>query len=196
MISLSHVSVSFGEKTVLSDFSLTLPAAGITAITGPSGCGKTTLLRVLAGLCRPREGTRSGLSPQDTALLFQEDRLLPWRTVSQHISDVLPRTRWHEVPRWLALADLSREGGQYPATLSGGMARRLALVRTLALGGALYLLDEPFSGVDTGRRARIMADIRTLGTPTLLVTHEEEVLAMADRVLRFEGPPLTLLPPS
>ena len=87
MICLEEITVTFGEKRVLDRFSLTLPETGITALSGPSGCGKTTLLRVLAGLQRRSAGVVT-VPPRPT-LLFQENRLLPWRTVEQHIADVL-----------------------------------------------------------------------------------------------------------
>ena len=83
--------------------------------------------------------------------MFQEDRLLPWRTAAQQLSDVLPKERRGEVPALLALAELTGEEGRYPAQLSGGMGRRLALARCLALPAQLYLLDEPFAGVDPPR---------------------------------------------
>ena len=104
MILAEHITVCYGEKRVLDDFSLVLPETGITALSGPSGCGKTTLLRVLAGLQRRSAGVVT-VPPRPT-LLFQENRLLPWRTVEQHIADVLPRARRGEAGRWLALAEL------------------------------------------------------------------------------------------
>ena len=110
---------------VLDRFSFDVPVAGVTALSGPSGCGKTTLLRVLAGLEKPRSGAVEGIVPRQTALLFQDDRLLPWRTVEQHLTDVLPKSRWGEVPARLALAELEGEEHTFPAALSGGMGRRL-----------------------------------------------------------------------
>ena len=193
MLELDRVTLSYGEKEVLRDFSLSLPLEGITALRGPSGCGKTTLLRCIAGLVRPQGGQITGVSPRETAFLFQENRLFPWRTVGQHIADVLPRERRGEAARWLALAELEGEEAAYPASLSGGMGRRLALARCLALGGELYLLDEPFSGVDPERAERIMGRIRALNTPVLLVSHEAPVLALADRILDMDGPPLRIL---
>ena len=106
---------------------------------------------------------------------------------------MLPRARWGEAADWLALAELEGEERAYPASLSGGMGRRLALARCLALGGRLYLLDEPFTGVDPERTARIMGRIRALNTPVLLVSHEAPVLALADRILDMDGPPLRIL---
>jgi len=193
MICLEHVTVSFGEKRVLEDFSLTLPTSGITVLSGPSGCGKTTLLRVLAGLETPQRGRVSGISPRDTAFLFQEDRLLPGRTALRQLTDVMPKDRWGEAPRWLELAELTGEANTMPHQLSGGMGRRLALVRALALGGALYLLDEPFTGIDLPRRRRLMTALKQLGKPVVLVSHEPEILDLADHVLSFDGPPLKVI---
>ena len=188
MIGIKHITVRFGEKLVLDRFSLELPEAGVTALSGPSGCGKTTLLRVLAGL-QPVEGGTVDVPP-DPVLLFQENRLLPWRTVGQHIADVLPRDRRGEAGRWLALAELEGEEDSYPAALSGGMGRRLALARALACGGGLILLDEPFTGVDAPRAARILERVRELDVPVVLSSHERETVALCDRVIGLEGPPL------
>lgn len=188
-----HLSLSFGEKAVLEDFSLKIPGRGIIALQGPSGCGKTTLLRILAGLQKPAAGTFPDLIPAQTALLFQDDRLLPWRTVSQQLTDVLPRSRWGEVSKLLELVELSGEENAYPAQLSGGMGRRLALGRCLALEAELYLLDEPFAGVDLPRALRILERLRAWNAPILLVSHEPEILTQADLVLDLDGPPLHVI---
>ena len=190
MIKLWNITVCYGEKLILDRFSLEIPRRGLTALSGPSGCGKTTLLRAAAGLAKPSEGSVSGVDPARTAFLFQEDRLLPWRTVYQHITDVLPRSRRGEAGRWLAFAELEGEGNAYPAALSGGMARRLALARCAALGGEVLLLDEPFAGVDRTRTARLLDRLRGLGVPIVLATHQPQVLAACDAVIALEGPPL------
>lgn len=190
MISLRNITLRYGEKVVLDGFSLELPESGLTALSGPSGCGKTTLLRVLGGLARPEAGAVEGLDPARAAFLFQEDRLLPWRTVGQHITDVLPRSRREELARWLAFAELEGEESTYPAALSGGMARRLALARCAALDGDALLLDEPFAGVDPARAVRILERLRGLGVPVVLASHQAPVLALCDRVIALEGPPL------
>ena len=191
MIKACGLTLRYGDKLVLDRFSLEIPKDGLTALSGPSGCGKTTLLRVLAGLAIPEAGTVDGADPSRTAVLFQEDRLLPWRTVGQHLTDVLPRSRRGELTDWLAFAELSGEENTYPNALSGGMARRLALSRCAALGGDLLLLDEPFAGVDPQRAARILKRLRSLGTPVILTSHQPPVLAACDCVIALEGPPLT-----
>ena len=193
MMQIQNLHLSFGEKTVLKDFSLTIPNQGVTALSGPSGSGKTTLLRCIAGLQKPQSGSITGISPGDTAILFQENRLLPWRTVGEHLTDVLPAHRKDQADALLELVELSREKDHYPSQLSGGMGRRLALARCLALDAQLYLLDEPFTGVDLARIRRLMDYLRALPAPVLLSTHEPEVLAMAHRVIHLEGPPLTIL---
>lgn len=190
MIACKELTVSFGDKAVLNRFSLNIPGRGVAALSGPSGCGKTTLLRVLAGLERPQGGCVEGISPRETAFLFQEDRLLPWRTVEQHLTDVLPREERDRAPALLALVELEGEENSRPAALSGGMGRRLALARCLALDAKLYLLDEPFAGVDLPRALRILDRLKALPVPVLLVSHEPSVLARADSVVELDGPPL------
>jgi len=193
VIFCKNLSVSYGDRVVLDHFSLKIPDTGITALSGPSGCGKTTLLRVLAGLERPRSGAVEGIVPRQTALLFQDDRLLPWRTVEQHLTDVLPKSRWREVPALLALTELEGEEHTFPAALSGGMGRRLALARCLALEAGLYLLDEPFAGVDLPRALRILERLKKLPAPVLLVSHEPAVLSAANAVIELDGPPLNMI---
>ena len=190
MLRICELTVSFGEKRVLDSFSLTLPGEGITALAGPSGCGKTTLLRALAGFERAEEG---GFTlPGEAVLLFQEDRLFPWRRTGEQIADGLPRGRRQEVGKFLSRVELEGEEDRPIQVLSGGMRRRLALARALACEGGVYLLDEPFTGVDKERAGRILERIRALGKPVLLSSHEEGVLALADRVVHLEGPPLRL----
>ena len=193
MMRCEELTLSFGDKRVLDHFSLELPLRGITALRGPSGCGKTTLLRVLAGLEHPQGGQVWGLVPGDTAILFQENRLFPWRTVEQHLTDILPREERGRADNLLSLVELSEERSSYPGSLSGGMGRRLALARCLALPARLYLLDEPFAGVDLPRALRILDRLRETDRAFLLVSHEEPILSRADQVLTLEGPPLRVL---
>ena len=191
MISVENITLRYEKKLVLDQFSLQIPEVGVTAFSGPSGCGKTTLLRVMAGLLRPEEGRVTGTA--EPVILFQESRLFPWRTCEQHIADVLPRERRREAGRWLALVELEGEGRAYPAALSGGMGRRLALARTLACGGDLFLLDEPLTGVDEACVGRIMDRIRELEIPVVLSSHESAVVERCDRVVKLDGPPLAVV---
>ena len=133
------------------------------------------------------------LPPRQTAILFQDDRLLPWRTVEQHLTDVLPRERRGEAPSLLAMVELAGEEKRFPSALSGGMGRRLALARCRALDTRLYLLDEPFAGVDLPRALRILERLKKLPAPVLLVSHEPAVLSAANAVIELDGPPLHMM---
>lgn len=187
---LSHVTFRYGEKLILDDFSMCLPEAGVSCVTAPSGSGKTTLLRLLIGLLRPESGRVTGLAPGEAGVLFQEDRLLPWRTALENIA-VLPGMDSDRARLWLEKMELGGEAGRYPAELSGGMRRRVALARALAYGGRLLVLDEPFTGMDDALKERLFPLIREAGIPALVVTHEaEEIRRLADAVYTFSGPPL------
>ena len=192
LLECRNLSLSYGDKSVLDDFSLTLPLEGITALKGPSGCGKTTLLRLIAGLESPARGGIRGISPRETAFLFQENRLLPWRSVEQHLTDVMSRPDTKRAKELLALVELDGEEKRLPAQLSGGMGRRLALGRALALESKLLLLDEPFAGVDPDRAERILTRLKAFGRPILLVSHEERIVSMADRIIELDGIPLRI----
>lgn len=188
---LDHVTFAYGTRTVLSDLTLRLPEAGVTALSGPSGCGKTTLLRLLAGLETPQGGVVDAPGPQHTALLFQEDRLLPRFTAAQQLRAVLPRGA--DPAPYLEAVGLSAEAESAVETLSGGMRRRVAIARAMAYGRdkRLLLLDEPFTGVDPVNAKKIMGRLRALRIPIVLSAHDAESLSLADTVLVFSGPPLT-----
>ncbi len=193
MIELRDVTLHFGEKRVLDRFSLTLPETGVVCLSGPSGCGKTTLARILAHLETPECGTIEGLQAGETAMLFQEDRLLPWLSVMDNLTAVCPR---ETAAKLLNSVGLASEADAKPSDLSGGMRRRVALARALALDSRVLILDEPFNGVDEATKSALYPLIRKHAKSklVLLITHHsEEIEALADRVLRLDGPPLRIL---
>lgn len=168
---LRDLTVTFDGKVVFDHRDFSFPDQGLTLLTGPSGVGKTTLLRALLK------------KYPDSAFLFQEDRLFPRRTAVQHLLDVMEHPDREKAGEWLALVELAGEEDRRPAQLSGGMARRLALARCLALGGPRYLLDEPFAGVDEPLQKRILARLKALGRPIVLSTHNQGLLEYADCVV-------------
>ena len=193
MLDVRDLTVSFGEKKVLDQFCLELPDDRVVGLAGPSGCGKTTLLRVLAGMQKPQHGSVAGLDATQAVMMFQENRLLPWRTVKQQVGDVLSKSRREEARYWVALVGLSGEAGERPEALSGGMARRVALARALAAveqSQGWLLLDEPFTGVDERWTETLMKAVRELAVPVLLCAHERHTLDLADMVVTLDGPPL------
>lgn len=193
MIALHRVTKSFGEKDILSDFSWTLPEDQTTCLLGPSGCGKTTLLRIAAGLLAPDSGQVS-LSPQRCSFVFQEDRLLPWYDALANLTvlGIDP----HRAIQALGDVLLGDETHTMPDQLSGGMRRRLAIARALAYGGDCFFLDEPLRGLDPATAAPVLHAMRDKlqGKTTLLITHSpDEALALGERLVLVEGPPVRIV---
>ncbi len=184
-------------RPVLEEFSLRLPETGAVCLTGPSGCGKTTLLRLLAGLETPQRGTIAGLAGLRVAVVFQEDRLLPWETAWQNAVTSPDAGGRRRAAEWLHRLGLGESVGVRPVDLSGGMRRRVAIARALAAVPDLLLLDEPFTGLDedTWRRAAGLIAEAGTGRLTVLVTHlAEQAAALGAPVVRLDGPPLRRLP--
>ncbi|MDR0840411.1 MAG: ATP-binding cassette domain-containing protein [Christensenellaceae bacterium] len=175
MIRLHDVTCGYGDNLPLRQFSCTLPNTGVVAISGASGSGKTTLLRLLLGRLPLLGGYIEGLAGLRFSVVFQEDRLLPWRTAAQNILLVNPAAPAEALLRDLGLEDA---GSVYPPALSGGMQRRVAIARALAYPADVLLLDEPFKGLDDETRARVIARVRGAMPLTLLVTHDAEEAAL------------------
>ena len=169
-VTFQDVTVRYGEKTVMENFSRTLDFSGVTALLGASGVGKTTFLRVLCGLERPASGRVVGFPARYTCL-FQEDRLLPWLSARQNVAIVSGAQKARET---LEKVGLGAELDAKPAALSGGMRRRVALARALAHDSAFLLLDEPFRGLDKACRDALLPLLaqEAQRRPVLLVTHD------------------------
>ena len=174
-IQIKNLSKSFGEKPVLQDLSLTIPAGFALAVMGESGSGKTTLGNILLGLLPPDGGKITGLPPK-LAALFQEDRLLEERTPLSNIRAVTGRKKSREeILSFLESLGLP-DGDKKPvSTLSGGMRRRVAIARALLSDGEFLVMDEPFKGLDDATRERVVAVTRKAiaGKTVLLITHDK-----------------------
>lgn len=198
-VSLRNVSKSFttdGETIdVLTDVDLNISPGEIVALLGPSGCGKSTLLRLVAGLERATSGLVcvdrhevSGIDPR-CSVVFQEPRLLPWRTVAANVKlGARISAQASEVDEWLDLVGLEGFGRYIPRQISGGMAQRAALARALIGHPGVLLMDEPFAALDALTRMQmqdLLNDVvERIGTTVLLVTHDiDEALYLADRVV-------------
>jgi sulfonate transport system ATP-binding protein len=198
-VALRGVDRTFGTHTVLHEVDIEIDPGEVVALLGSSGSGKSTLLRLVAGLDRPTEGRIQidgeavrGIDPR-CAMVFQEPRLLPWRSLAANVAFGLPagteRTKGSAAVRhWLNVVGLGEFGNHYPRQVSGGMAQRAGLARALARRPGVLLLDEPLASLDALTRLRMQDLLDTVqqeaGTTTVLVTHDvDEAVILADRVL-------------
>jgi sulfonate transport system ATP-binding protein len=205
-ISASQVSKRYPDGPwVLRSLSLDVGPSEIVTLLGPSGSGKSTVLRLLSGLEQEHDGRllvqgREVRGPTPTVgMMFQEPRLLPWRSVRENVAFGLPKSMPQaqgnqRVEQLLAEVQLAPAANQLPKELSGGMAQRVALARCLAGEPTVLLLDEPFSAVDALTRMHLQQLLLDIWTHTrltmLLVTHDiDEALFLSDRVVVLRGRP-------
>lgn len=199
MLTMTGVGHAYDGHPVLEDIDLRLEPGQVLAIVGRSGCGKTTLLQIASGLIAPSRG-RVENRFRRPAYVFQEPRLLPWRTAWQNIAFGLKAAGASAAEqRRVASALIERLGlagaaDKYPHELSGGMRQRVALGRALAIEPDLLLLDEPFGALDPGLRAdmqRLVLDLLAeRQVAALFVTHDlTEAVRMGDALIALSPAP-------
>jgi len=194
----SYRGASGGELHVLGELALTLGAGEVAALVGPSGCGKTTLLRIVAGLERDFDGSVSLPAHGTLGMVFQEPRLLPWRTVEQNVRLAAPKAADSTLDVLFSTLGLTAHRAHYPGELSLGLARRVALARAFAVEPDLLLLDEPFVSLDVALATRLREElaelVRSRAVTTLLVTHDvDEAIGLADRLILLSKSPACVL---
>ena len=173
-IVIRGLSKAFDGKQVLRDFSAVLPAGQITGLMAPSGAGKTTLLRILMGLETPDRGTITGLQGLRLSAVFQEDRLCENLNPVSNLRLVTPTLSQSAAEEALTAVGLTDCLHQPVRELSGGMRRRVAILRALLAEYDLLFLDEPFKGLDRETKDVVLADTRRRcdGRTVLFVTHD------------------------
>jgi NitT/TauT family transport system ATP-binding protein len=194
----SYRAASGAMLHVLADLSFSLGNGEVAALVGPSGCGKTTLLRIIAGLDDNFAGTVRLPARGTIGMVFQEPRLLPWRTVQQNVALAAPQASNAKLDALFASLGLTAHRGHYPGELSLGLARRVALARAFAVEPDLLLLDEPFVSLDRALAQRLRDElaelVERLRVTTLLVTHDvDEAIGLADRLLLLSINPASVL---
>ena len=196
-VSITHKSyraASGGSVEVLRDMAFTLKAGAVGALVGPSGCGKTTLLRIITGLDTDYTGTVHLPAHGKLGMVFQEPRLLPWRTVDQNVRLGAPEATDSDLDVLFGVLGLAAHRHHFPGELSLGQARRVALARAFAVKPDLLVLDEPFVSLDAALAKHLQEELAALVTSrhvtTLIVTHSiDEAIGLADRLFLLSASP-------
>lgn len=207
-IELKNVSKHYGDTLVLTPFSLTLDAGCRTVLLGPSGCGKTTLLRMIAGLETPDEGSQIWIGGKDVTsvpaekrqigFMFQSYALFPNMTVAENVAYGLtvrkenPQTIKETVAKMLELVNLEPYADRPVQALSGGQRQRVALARALAIRPRVLLLDEPLTALDALLRHKVREELavilKRLGITAVIVTHDQdEAMVLGDKIVVMQG---------
>ena len=190
----SYRSASGGTIEVLREMAFTLKVGTVGALVGPSGCGKTTLLRIITGLDSDYSGTVHLPDHGKLGMVFQEPRLLPWRTVEQNVRLGAPEATDADLEALFVALGLAAHRGHFPGELSLGQARRVALARAFAVKPDLPVLDEPFVSLDAALAKHLQEELVALVTSrnvtTLIVTHSmDEAIGLADRLFLLSASP-------
>lgn len=207
VIKVKSVSKHYGSVKVLDEFSFDFKKGKITCLYGPSGCGKTTLLNIIAGLLKSSGTIEFGENEtkveRKVSYIFQEDRLIPWKTAIENVCFVLEESCENDQVRelsirYLKLVGLSDQLYKYPHELSGGMKRRVSIARAFAYPSEILLMDEPFKGLDKKLKTSIIEDFLKIWNEdkrtVLLVTHDEyEAEALSDEILYLDGCPMKII---
>ena len=205
LIEFKHVNKSFGNLEVIKDLSFDVSSNDIIGILGPSGVGKSTILKLIAGLEKPTKGILIN-NTKKVGYVFQEPRLLPWRTTLENVllpltvSGIKQKEAEKKALHYLDKMGLSGFETYYPSQLSGGMLQRVSLARAFALEPDLLLLDEPFSSLDLRLKSVLETMLKELleenPIPVLYVSHSpEEVVQFANRIfMMFAGGAIEELP--
>jgi ABC-type nitrate/sulfonate/bicarbonate transport system ATPase subunit len=188
-----------GERhDVLADIRFALGAGEVGVFVGPSGCGKSTMLRIFAGLDHDYQGRVSRPAGARIGMVFQEPRLLPWRSVEDNVRLAAPLADEVKLSALFAILELNAHRNHFPGELSLGLARRVALARAFAVEPDFLILDEPLASLDEALAARLREQIAILvdgrSVMTLLVTHDvDDAVRLGDRVFLLSPRPARIL---
>ena len=194
----SFISAAGKPHRVLADICFSLATGEVGVVVGPSGCGKSTMLRILAGLDPNYQGRVARPSGARLAMVFQEPRLLPWRSVEDNVRLAAPAADDTRLAALFSVLELSAHREHYPGELSLGLARRVALARAFAVEPDFLILDEPLASLDDALATRLRDEIAALvgNRPmiTLLVTHSlDDAVRLGDKLILLSARPARLL---
>ena len=196
--SKAYTNVAGERQQVLADINFALSDGEVAVLVGPSGCGKSTLLRILAGLDRDYQGRVSRPPEARIGMVFQEPRLLPWRSVEDNVRLAAPEADDAKLAALFAVLELEAHRSHFPGELSLGLARRVALARAFAVDPEFLILDEPLASLDDALAGRLRDQIADLVASrpitTLLVTHDlDDAVRLGDRLFLLSPRPARIV---
>jgi NitT/TauT family transport system ATP-binding protein len=202
-LKLENISKSYPDRLILDRFSLEFKPGSITCLFGPSGCGKTTLLKLMSGLSTVDSGSVSGFAEEKISFIFQETRILPWKTVLENVMfplvDKFSRKQATDIARkFIRLVGLEKEEEFFPYQLSGGMKQRVSIARAFAFPGTLVLMDEAFQNLDIKLKNSILDAFLNIwkedGRTVIFVTHDiEEAIKLGQQIIFLNNSPLQII---
>jgi NitT/TauT family transport system ATP-binding protein len=200
-IEIKNINKTYDDLEVFRDFSLSIPDGKISCILGPSGCGKTTLLNMIGGITKQNKGTINFSEHNVISYIFQEPRLLPWKTVKGNIEfvvkDLKNNDSLEKLDQYIKMVGLESFRNYYPSSLSGGMKQRVSIARAFIYPSDIILMDEPLKTLDPRLKLNLMKtflriwqyDKRTV----VFVTHDvDEALILGEKIFIFSNPPVQL----
>jgi NitT/TauT family transport system ATP-binding protein len=201
-LELKNINKSFADLEIFNDFSISFVRGSINCILGPSGCGKTTLLNIINGSVLPDSGIFDDFEGLILSCVFQEPRLLPWKSVKDNIAFVLKERMSNEemqqrLDEYLSLVQLEKFSDYYPSKLSGGMKQRVSLARAFSYDSDVILMDEPFKALDYKLKYNLIEQFFRLWErdkrTVIFVTHDvDEALLIGHSMFLFSNPPVRI----
>lgn len=202
-LEIKGLDKKYGELEIFRDFSISFAEGTITCILGPSGCGKTTLLNIIGNIIPPDSGTLTGFDGKVISYIFQDPRLLPWKSVRGNIEFVLDRSMAPEerekiTDRFIRLVELEDFAGYYPSGLSGGMRQRVSIARAFAYPSDIILMDEPLKGLDLKLKLSLIQTFSHLWQEerrtVIFVTHDvDEALLLGNDIVVLSRAPASIV---
>jgi len=201
-LKIDNLNKSFHNINLFKDFNIEIQENTISCILGPSGCGKTTLLNIIGNTIQADSGILEGFENKKLSYIFQEPRLLPWKTVKENISFVLNEGNLNDVKkeiidRYIKLVELDNFANYYPSKLSGGMKQRVAIARAFSYPSDIILMDEPLKALDLKLKLNLMKAFRRIWQfdkrTVIFVTHDiDEALLIGNDIYVFSKAPVNI----